>query len=263
MALISDLEGRIAEGARTVFGGGAATLFGDTLTAEEIGRRGAEWARSLLGDGGGLFAMGLGAAALSAFFLSLVLLFYLLVSGPRLGRGLLRLIPPTQRRTALRIWAEVDPLLKRYFIGIAILITYAGVVAYIGLGLILDVPHAALLSIVTGLLEMVPVAGPIASAVVAAIVAFEVADSTSEVIAFVIYAAVLRLSIDQIVGPLVLGRAGRIHPVLVIFCFLAGGLLFGVAGVIMAVPVALTVRATLATVYREPRRRQRWRVDEG
>jgi predicted PurR-regulated permease PerM len=49
----------------------------------------------------------------------------------------------------------------------------------------------------------------------------------------------------------------------VIFCFLASGLLFGVAGVIMAVPVALTVRATLATVYREPRRRQRWRVDEG
>ena len=118
-------------------------------------------------------------------------------------------------------------------------------------------------SVVTGLLEMIPVAGPIASAVIAAIVAFEVADGTSEVIAFVIYAAVLRLSIDQIVGPLVLGRAGRIHPVLVIFCFLAGGLLFGVAGVIMAVPVALTVRATLATVYREPRRRQRWRVDDG
>ena len=53
-------------------------------------------------------------------------------------------------------------------------------------------------------------------------------------------------------GPLALGRAGRIHPVLVIFCFLAGGLLFGVAGVIMAVPVALAIRAILATLYGEP-----------
>src|SRR5690606_5136733 len=103
VALLSDLEGRIAEGARAVFGGEPATLFGDTLTAEEIGRRGAEWARNLLGEGGGLLAIGWGVAALTAFFLSLVLLFYLLVSGPRLGRGLLRLIPPPQRRTALRI----------------------------------------------------------------------------------------------------------------------------------------------------------------
>jgi predicted PurR-regulated permease PerM len=50
----------------------------------------------------------------------------------------------------------------------------------------------------------------------------------------------------------VLGRAGRVHPVLVIFCFLTGGLLFGVAGVILAVPVALAIKVILATLYEEP-----------
>ena len=59
----------------------------------------------------------------------------------------------------------------------------------------------------------------------------------------------LRLSIDQLVGPLVLGNAARVHPTLVIFCFLAGGALFGIVGVILAVPVALTVKVTLATIY--------------
>jgi len=63
------------------------------------------------------------------------------------------------------------------------------------------------------------------------------------------YATLLRLSIDQIVGPAVLGRAAHVHPVLIIFCFLAGGVVLGIPGVILAVPVALVVKSTLATVY--------------
>jgi predicted PurR-regulated permease PerM len=39
---------------------------------------------------------------------------------------------------------------------------------------------------------------------------------------------------------------------MIIFCFLAGGLLFGIAGVILSVPVALAVRTTLAILYDEP-----------
>jgi predicted PurR-regulated permease PerM len=40
-----------------------------------------------------------------------------------------------------------------------------------------------------------------------------------------------------------------VHPVLIIFCFLAGGVLFGIPGLIIAVPVALLIRSTLATLY--------------
>ncbi len=45
--------------------------------------------------------------------------------------------------------------------------------------------------------------------------------------------------------------AERLHPVLVIFCFLSGAFLFGVVGVIMAVLVALVVKVTLALLYDE------------
>ena len=93
--------------------------------------------------------------------------------------------------------------------------------------------------------------GPAASAVIAGLVAIQEAKSIWSILAYVIYASALRLSIDQLVGPLVLGNAGRIHPALVIFCFLAGGVLFGVAGVILAVPAALTVKVVLATIYDE------------
>jgi len=54
----------------------------------------------------------------------------------------------------------------------------------------------------------------------------------------------------------VLGKAAYLPPVMVIFCFLAGGMLFGIVGVVMAVPVALAVKALLGEVYREEGLRQ-------
>ena len=50
---------------------------------------------------------------------------------------------------------------------------------------------------------------------------------------------------------MVLGHAARLHPTIIIFCFISGGLLFGIAGLIMAVPVALAIKVTLATLYHE------------
>jgi predicted PurR-regulated permease PerM len=75
------------------------------------------------------------------------------------------------------------------------------------------------------------------------------ATGLASILAFALYVTILRLSIDQIVGPIVLGRAAHVHPVLIIFCFLAGGVVLGIPGAIMAVPVALIVKITLATLY--------------
>ena len=90
------------------------------------------------------------------------------------------------------------------------------------------------------------------SAVAAGLVAFLQAKSVWGILGFAIYLTAIRLSIDQMVGPLILGKAARVHPTLVIFCFLAGGALFGIVGVILAVPAALTVKVVLAGIYGEP-----------
>jgi predicted PurR-regulated permease PerM len=88
--------------------------------------------------------------------------------------------------------------------------------------------------------------------VIAGLVAVHSAAGIGAIIAYALYATVLRISIDQLFGPLALGTAARLHPVLVIFCFLSGGFLFGVVGVIMAIPVALVVKITLTLLYDEP-----------
>jgi predicted PurR-regulated permease PerM len=191
----------------------------------------------------------LGVAGLFDFILSWVLLAYFLVDGPRVASGLLWLVPPHRRSFALRVWKDLGPALRRYFAGVVLVVAYATLAAYIGLGWFLGLHHALLLALLTGILELIPVIGPLAAAVIAGLIALAEATGPAHVIAYIGYAIALRLSIDQVVGPLVLGRAGRVQPVLVIFCFLAGGALFGVTGVILGVPVALAVKAVLAARY--------------
>jgi predicted PurR-regulated permease PerM len=164
----------------------------------------------------------------------------------------LRLVPPKQRPFTIHVWSLLDPVLKRYFIGVLAVVTYAAIAAYVGLGVFLGIPHAVVLALLTGILEMIPVVGPGAAAVIAGLVAVHYAKGIGPILAYAAYATALRISIDQLFGPLVLGTAARLPPVLIIFCFLSGGLLFGVIGVILAVPVAVTVKVVLAILYDEP-----------
>ena len=83
----------------------------------------------------------------------------------------------------------------------------------------------------------------------AGLISLRTATGIGSIFAYAAYATLLRLSIDQLFGPIVLGRAAHVHPVLIIFCFLAGGVVLGIAGIILAVPVALLVKSTLATIY--------------
>ena len=147
---------------------------------------------------------------------------------------------------------RLDPILKRYFVGVVCVVIYAAVAAYAGLGLVLGIRHAVFLALLTGILEMIPVIGPASAAIIAGLIAIHQATSIGPIIAYAIYATALRLSIDQLVGPLALGAAARLHPVLIMFCFLSGGVLFGIVGIILAVPVALTIKVTLSTLYDEP-----------
>ena len=196
-----------------------------------------------------MLVAGFGFATLVGTFLTVVLLCYFLVSGKSVARGLFWLVPPSRRPLVAQICRRLDPVLKRYFVGLFVIVVYAVIAAYIGLGAILGIDHAFLLALLTGILETIPIIGSTTAAVIAGLVSLHTATGLSSILAFALYAVLLRLSIDQIVAPLVLGSAANVHPVLIIFCFLTGAALLGIPGVILAVPAALTVKAALATIY--------------
>jgi predicted PurR-regulated permease PerM len=188
-------------------------------------------------------------SVLFGLILTGVLLAYFMLDTQRVAQGLLWLVPPGRRPFVRRLCTELNPILRRYFIGIAVVVTYAATAAYIGLGLILHLHHAGFLALLTGILELAPIVGPGLSALIGGLVAIQEATSVWHVLGYVVYAIALRISIDQVFGPLVLGRAAHVQPPLVIFCFLAGGVLLGVTGIILALPVALVVKSALAIHY--------------
>ncbi len=180
-----------------------------------------------------------------------MLLFYFLLSGPQLIKGVLWLAPRERRPLIGEVLRRLDPLLKRYFIGVIVTVFYASFAAYLGLGLVLHVEHAVVLAIVTGVLEIIPVFGPAASAILAGLAAIRSATGIGPIIGYAIYAVALRLSIDQFLAPIVLGKAARMNPVIIIFSFFAGGVLFGLIGIILAIPTALTVRVAISAMRSE------------
>lgn len=233
---------------------GASGLLGQHLNTQQLAKEIGEAVRNWIGNArvlsivaGSIFVSGFG------FVLMLVLLFFFMVTGPSIVRGLLWLVPPGERPLIEdHILLQLDPVLRRYFIGVVAVVCFAAAFAYAGLGLVLGIPHAVFLALITGLLEAIPIVGPAAAATIATLVALQHNSGLGAIIGYAVYLTALRLSIDQLFGPLVLGAAGRVHPALVIFCFLAGGTLFGVVGVITAVPIALIIKTTLSALYDEP-----------
>ena len=198
-----------------------------------------------------LLAIGGGIGALMGCVLTIAILAFLLFTGPQLARGTLWLVPPHLRTRVRALAMEIDPMLGSYLRGIFVIVVFATSVTYVVAGLIFHVPLAIFLSLAVGLLELIPVIGPVLSFVVFALVAVE-QTSVAMIIGFGVFAIVLRLTIDQLVGPIVLGRAARIPAVVVIFAFLAGGALYGMLGVVLAIPVAATIKIVLTEIYEGP-----------
>jgi predicted PurR-regulated permease PerM len=249
-AIAADLQNMIDNFARQAIGDEPIRVFGSTLTAHDISQGALDRLRDWFNQSDQLgLITEYSLAFIMGSFLTIVLLFYFLVSGRRVARGLFWIVPPHRRPLVARIWTRLDPVLMRYFIGVLALVVYATIAAYIGLGVILGIKHAVFLALLTGILETVPVVGPTSAAILAGLVSLRTATGIFSIVEYAAYATALRLSIDQVVGPVVLGRAAHVHPVLIIFCFLAGGVVLGIPGIILAVPVALVIKSTLATLY--------------
>lgn len=238
-----------------LFGGEQITLLGRRLGAGEISQRLLDAAAGDLGTPEQLLGLAIGAfAAVTGAVLVIVLVFYFLQAGPQLARGALWLVPPEYRDEVAELALRFDPLLRRYLVGLVVIVVFATILSWFAIRFALGLPFALLLGLLTGLLELIPVLGPMASAALVGLLALE-RHGLWAVVAFAVYVTVFRLLIDRVIGPLVLGRAVRLHPVVVMFAFLAGGLLLGVAGVVLAVPVAAAVKTVLAHYYSQPTRR--------
>ncbi len=249
LSLAENLPNLLEHLLRAMFRSKTIHLVGATISAQHLTQRATAEIRSLAQNPANLTAAGLiGISGLIGFFVTIALLGYFLFQGPQLGNGLLWLMPPKHRRRVRVLAAEVEPVVYNYVRGVIVIVLYAMAVTGIVTGLVLHLPQPILLALVVGLLECIPMVGPALALILLGLVVAE--RATPELLlGFAAFAAGLRLSIDNLLAPLVLGRYVMLPPPVIIFAFLAGGVLFGFVGVLLAIPMAAAVKVVLADLY--------------
>jgi len=121
--VLGDFGGTITRLVQGVIGNRTVALFGEPMDASQITEVIVSSARNWVKQGGTL--VDLASWSFGAFFgfiLTVVLLLYFLIGGQSIGRGLLWLVPPAHRDFVDHIWRRVDPVLKRYFIGLFVIV---------------------------------------------------------------------------------------------------------------------------------------------
>jgi predicted PurR-regulated permease PerM len=194
------------------------------------------------------FAQGAALSVILLLFsvvLVVVITIYMLLDMPRLEATIDRRFPP---HTGLPLTQRIERALWGYVKGQLILSIVIGTSAGVGMwilgktGLVDGADRYALLfGVWTAFIEVIPYIGPWLSAVPPAIYAL-VVDPVG-----VLWVAALFVFIYQVEGhvvvPNVMASALRLHPLLVIFGLLAGGELYGIPGVLVALPTMAAGRA--------------------
>jgi predicted PurR-regulated permease PerM len=190
--------------------------------------------------------------ALTGILLTMFATLFLLYDGKRIWQWTLKLVPAAARPGVAGAGPRAWGTLTAYVRGTVIVALIDAI--FIGLGIFfLDVPMAVPLAVFIFLFSFIPLVGAVVSGALAVVVALVTQGVFTAVMTLVVVLAVQQIE-GHILQPFILGRAVRVHPLAVVLSVAAGGLVAGIGGAVVAVPlvaVANTVVGYLRTYHRE------------
>ena len=173
--------------------------------------------------------------ALTQFILIFVIGVYWLTAREPTLNLLLRISPLKQRSLVEQVWTDVELSLGSYLRGQTVLMAVISLASLAGL-LLLGVPYAPALAVIAGLTEFIPVVGPFLGAAPAVLVGLTVSGETALLVAG--WYLLMQQLENHILVPQVMKRTVGLNPLIVIVALVVGGILNGVIGALLAVPVA-------------------------
>jgi predicted PurR-regulated permease PerM len=160
--------------------------------------------------------------------------------------GIVHLVPHRHRKRADEVLQTLAVTLRQWLVARLIAMVVIGTITGVALAL-LKVKGAAALGVLAGLLEFVPFFGPVASAVPAIGVAL--LDSPQKGMYVLILYLVMQQLEGNVITPLLLEKRLDIPPVLTVVGVAALGVVFGVAGMLIAEPLLAAVLVTIKMLY--------------
>lgn len=188
-----------------------------------------------------------------SLFTFLLSAFYFLKDGKKIFGKSLLLFPNEYRVDFEIVVRRINQTLGAYLRGEIVIILIMAVLYFIVLS-ILGVRFALLIAFIGGLLEIIPMIGPIIAGSIA--IAVAVFDGASKfnmsvlyegaIIAFAYF--VLNQLESYLIIPTLFGKLIKLHPLIIVLAVLAGGHTFGILGIILAVPIAASLRVVLGFI---------------
>jgi len=180
--------------------------------------------------------------SLLGILVTFVLTFYWTLESERLQKTFLLFIPLAHRETFRELGSAIENKLGRYLVGQAILCLIIGgisFVVYLSLGL----PNALLLAIFAGLMEAVPNIGPVLGAIPAVVMGLSVSPGVA--IGVLVATGIIQLLENYLLVPRIMSKTVEMRPLVILLALLAFGSFFGVAGAIVAIPLAVVIQLVL------------------
>ncbi|MGN7761700.1 AI-2E family transporter [Paenibacillus sp. 22594] len=188
--------------------------------------------------------------ALTEIVLALVttpfILFYLLRDGKRLPDYLMRFIPTALQPQTRMVMSEMNSQVASYIRGQIIVSCCIGALLYIGY-LIIGLEYSLVLAIVAACTAVVPYLGPAIAITPALIVAL--VTSPFMLLKMVFVWTAVQLIEGKFISPQIMGKSLKIHPITIIFVIIFAGKMFGVLGIILAVPGYAVLKVVVTHVF--------------
>jgi predicted PurR-regulated permease PerM len=199
------------------------------------------------GGGSSLVGGVLGAGKLvlstaSAIVAIVVLSIYFLAGLPRIKVFAYKLVPHSRRPRAILIGDEILAKVGGYVLGNFITSLIAGLGTYFWL-LAFGIPYPLLLGMFVALLDLIPVIGSTVGGAVVSLVALTV--SLPIAVATLAFYVAYRLAEDYLIVPRIMGRTVQVPAIVSLIAVLIGGVLLGIIGALVAIPVAAAIRLLL------------------
>jgi predicted PurR-regulated permease PerM len=175
--------------------------------------------------------------------------YYLTLDRERVVGSLLTRMPAPRRESVRGFVDEVETSVGRFVRGQLLLCGVVGVTSLVAYWLI-GLPYALALGAIAAVLEAVPMIGPVLTAIPAAILA--AAIGPQQVLYVLIALAVIQILESNVLVPRIMDKAVGVSPLVSILALAFFGLLFGLPGAMLAIPLAAVIQLVLnRTVFRE------------
>jgi predicted PurR-regulated permease PerM len=176
-------------------------------------------------------------------FAVLCLVYYLLAAGDLYKRKLVRIVPTlSHKRATVEILAEIDRQIERFLVARVAISLIVGVAIWLSFRL-LGLDNAGLWGVLSAVLFAAPIVGPVLVVVAAAVAAFVQFGSLGMAAGVGGLCIVIGAVEGNILTPWLMSRAGEMNAAAVFVSLLFWGWIWGVWGLLLAVPITASVKA--------------------